>query len=199
MPPVGLSEEAEYRTASPWQLNLSIMAGKSDFVTLWRSIAAYAISVAVGGVAFVFGLVVESILNGCGSLFALCGPLDRVYLHNVAVAVHDALLMLLIEYVFLFVILAPILLPLYAAGMVLARKWAIRHWAFFAGGGVVLSIAAVFGLGVLKGLTHSRRSMSFDWGVSLELYLPLTVAGAIGGMACWLFLRWAERRDGGGV
>jgi len=173
------------------------MADKAELITLWRSVVAYAVAVAVGGVVFVIGLVIENVLNGCGSSLALCGPLDQAYLHNVAVAVHDALLMLLVEYAFLFVILAPILLPLYAMGMVLARKWAIRHWMFFVGAGIVFSIAVVFSLNVMKWLTHSSRSKSFDWGVSLEFYLPLTVAGATGGMACWLFLSWVGRRDGG--
>lgn len=147
------------------------MTKHGQFVTLGRSVIAYLIAMAAGAMTFVPVLIAGNRL-ALGAVaehgFALSIP------RFVGAELGAALLGL--------VIFALPVFPFYIAGMIVAKKVGTRHWLYFSTMGVVLSIGLWACLSILPPRTHTEY---FAFSVLIRLVVPV---GAVGGLACWLFL-----------
>ena len=147
------------------------MAKHGQFITLGRSVIAYPIAVAAGAMTFIPALIVGStqlpgVVAKHGFVFSI--P------HVVGAELGAALLGL--------AIFALPIFPFYVAGMIVANKVGTRHWLYFATMGVVLSLGLCACLSFLPPRTHTEH---FAFRVLIRLVVPV---GAVGGLACWLFL-----------
>ncbi|KPD19634.1 hypothetical protein [Paraburkholderia nemoris] len=147
------------------------MAKHGQFITLGRSVIAYPIAMAAGAMTFLPVLIAGNRL--ASGVVAEHGSVLSI-LRFVGAELGTALLGL--------VIFALPVFPFYIAGMIVAMKVGTRHWLYFATMGAALSIGLWACLSFLPPRTHTEH---FAFRVLIRLVVPV---GAVGGLACWLFL-----------
>ena len=147
------------------------MTQHSQFITLGRSVIAYPIALAAGAMTFLPILIAGNrITSGVVAEHGFVLSIPRFIVAELGAAVFGH------------AIFALPVFPFYIAGMIVAKKVGTRHWLYFAGMGMVLSLGLWAGLGFLPPRTGTEH---FVFRVLIRLFVPV---GAVGGLACWLFL-----------
>jgi hypothetical protein len=148
------------------------MEQQDHFVTFWRAIVAFPIAMAAGSMAALPCLMINS--SG-----------DFPNLDNLSFA-SRVLRLVKVEFgtaLIGFIFFSLPVFPIYALGMYVVHKLGTRHWFSFSLLGAILSAGIWLAMGASQ--TNSIAHAS-PYPALIRFVIPV---GAVGGLACWCFLR----------